>query len=125
MATAKQIAARKKFAEMARSGALAKKRKSAAKKTVKKNPVKAVSKKVNFTVQRGNSPAVMGNPKKRAAKKTARKIPVGKARELVGVFTVKNGNVAGDFLGGFPSKAKAVEYATAYANAHGVAVMVG
>lgn len=52
MATAKQIAAREKFAEMARSGALAKKRKTAAKKVrgsvkpraqktvgVKKNPV--------------------------------------------------------------------------------------
>lgn len=39
MATAKQLAARAKFAAMARSGALARKRKSSKKSAVKKNPV--------------------------------------------------------------------------------------
>lgn len=49
MATAKQIAARKRFAEMARSGELAKMRK----KSTKRNPAKTVSQEISQQMRKG------------------------------------------------------------------------
>lgn len=58
MATAKQIAARKKFAEMARSGALAKKRKTATKKTpVKKSEKNPIAPRKTTSEKRFMNPA--------------------------------------------------------------------
>lgn len=117
MATAAQLAARKTFADMARSGAFKKRAKkkpvkAAAKKTVKRNPVRATQ------VKQARAPrkavAVKRNP--------------ATATRAVASFKVyradHDGKPSGRELGSFPVKQNAIDYAKAYMKAHNCAVVI-
>lgn len=116
MATAKQLAARKRFAQMAKSGQLAKLRSKGKSKPRAKNPTPMPK------IKRGTSPAtgMKANPVRRAK----RKMPLPEVTHLHGVFIAKADGTAGKLVGQFAKHSDAVQYAEAYANLHGVQVLV-
>jgi broad specificity polyphosphatase/5'/3'-nucleotidase SurE len=125
--SAAQLAARQKFAEMARSGALAKKRKAVAKKTtVKKNPAKkTVSKKISQLRHEGY-------PQKQAvaislSEQRAGKVKRNPVKKTLHMYTVHRCDANGNpvyHIAHFRNLKDANEYANAYANAHGKMIAI-
>ncbi len=127
--SAAQLAARKRFAEMARSGVWSRKKKAAAKKTTRKpNPLSKV-KKTSPSMATGKAPSLRLRKRRQ---KTARAPagfyanPVPKFSRMpvrYAVHQVTNGQ-PGALLGAFVAKADAQAFGRAWADKHKRQVMI-
>lgn len=105
--SAAQLQARKRFAEMAKSGVFTRKKKTVKKKTVKRNPTPAAKK------------VAVKKPAPRKVKTAARKPnPASKSPSHYCVHHVTAAGDQGKLIASFVAKPDAVEYAKAYATAH-------
>lgn len=147
MATAKkpspaQLAARKRFAEMAKAGVFAKKaarkRNPAKKRAATKKPAKPVSRPSQATGKRPSKRLVdrrqrtakapagfYANPRKKATRKlSTMKSALAKGAEVWTATVNRMGVDKNKFLASFASEKLAQEYGRAYADAHDIACVV-
>lgn len=117
MATAKQLAARKRFTAIMKSGGFPAQKKAAAAR--KKNPVRKAPARKTVARKRNPMPAPPPSAERRRTLNPAHRAPSGYAVHLVNAY-----QQPGKLLATFTTKPLAVEYANGYANKHKKAVCI-